>query len=176
MNYIDAFAYEFTRHRQLAEQAMASLTDEEFFHRPGEQVNPIALIVKHLAGNLASRWSRFLTSDGDKPTRNRDREFVVAEGDSRAKLMADWHQAWAIVSNTLEGLREADLARCVTIRGEPHTVFEALLRGVNHLAYHTGQILYVARLVRPDTRWLTIPPGKSAERSTGGYLSEHRKA
>jgi uncharacterized damage-inducible protein DinB len=132
-------------------------------------VNPIALIVKHLAGNLKSRWSDFLTSDGEKPTRLRDREYVLEEQDTRARLMEDWHKAWAVLAATLRELSNDHLNRQVTIRGEPHTVLQALLRGVDHVAYHAGQILYLARLLSPESPWLTIAPGKSADHP-GAYL------
>lgn len=169
-NAISAFAHEFTRHRLLTEQAMRALSDEDFFRRPGPSVNSIALIVKHLAGNLASRWSDFLASDGDKPGRNRDDEFVLTEQDTRANLMGSWDGAWSIVDQTLGKLSDADLERVVTIRGEPHTVLQALIRGADHAAYHAGQILYVARLFQADAPYLTIAPGASRQSSVGRYL------
>ena len=160
---------EFRRHERLAEAAMSELDDTTFFQRPAPHVNPIALIVKHLAGNLRSRWVDFLTSDGEKPDRDRDREFELTDADTRDHLMADWKQGWAALWNTLDRLTDADLDRRVTIRGEPHTARQALLRGATHVAYHTGQILYIARLLCPQSRWLTIAPGRSST-STGKYL------
>jgi uncharacterized damage-inducible protein DinB len=172
MNVVAGCAHEFDRHRRLIERALAPLTDEAFFRRPSEAVNPIALIVKHLAGNLASRWSDLLSSDGDKPARDRDQEFVLTAEDTRANLMAAWDAAWQIVENTLASLSDADLTRNVTIRGERHTVLQALLRGVSHTAYHAGQVLYVARLVQPAAPWLTIAPGKSRQHGAGRYLEK----
>jgi len=172
MNVVAASAHEFDRHRRLIERAVAPLADEAFFRRPSEAVNPIALIVKHLAGNLASRWSDLLTSDGDKPARDRDSEFVLRAADTRANLMDAWDAAWQIVETTLASLSEADLARSVTIRGEPHTVLQALLRGVSHTAYHAGQVLYVARLEEPGAPWLTIAPGQSRQHGAGRYLEK----
>jgi uncharacterized damage-inducible protein DinB len=160
--------HEYQRHKAMADRAMAELGDEEFFRRPGELVNPIALIVKHLAGNFASRWTDFLTTDGDKPTRDRDREFVLTDEDTRANLMAAWERGWRIFFDTLDGLTDADLSATVTIRGEPHSALQALLRGATHLAYHTGQILYLARLLRPESTWQTIPPGQSRD-ARGAY-------
>jgi Protein of unknown function (DUF1572) len=160
---------EFRRHKKLADSAMVELADDEFFQRPGAQVNPIALIVKHLAGNLASRWTDFLGSDGEKPTRDRDSEFVLGENDTRASLLEAWERGWKALFDTLAQLGEHDLGRTVTIRGEPHTASQAALRGLTHAAYHIGQILYVARLLRPDRRWLTIRPGESRG-DHGGYL------
>ena len=163
-------AREFRRHKGLADRALAQLDDRDFFRRPAEHVNPPALIVKHLAGNLASRWTDFLTSDGDKPTRDRDAEFTLTEQDTRASLLAAWERGWQALFDTLAGLSDADFGKTVTIRGEPHTVYRALVRGLTHAAYHTGQILYLARLLRPDGPWLTIPPGQSRAHSRGSYL------
>jgi uncharacterized damage-inducible protein DinB len=161
--------HEFRRHKDLADRAMAQLDDEQFFRRPGEAVNPVALIVKHLAGNFASRWSDFLTTDGDKPSRDRDSEFHLAEQDTRANLLAAWERGWRTLFDTLAGLQASDLEKTVTIRGEAHTVVQALLRGVTHTAYHIGQILYVVRLLRPDGGWLTIAPGQSRSHQRGAY-------
>src|SRR5262245_44561556 len=101
--------FEFRRHKDLADRAMAQLDDRAFFERPGAHVNPVALIVKHLAGNLDSRWTEFLTTDGEKPSRDRDREFLVAEHDTRANLMAAWERGWAILFDTIQGLKPSDL-------------------------------------------------------------------
>jgi len=152
---------EFRRHKSLADRAMASLDDDEFFRRPADLVNSVAIIVKHLSGNLRSRWTDFSTSDGEKDSRDRDREFLLAEEDTRAKLLAAWDQGWDVLFGTVERLTAADLARSVTIRGESHTVVQALLRGLTHAAYHVGQILYLVRQLRPDSTWLTIAPGQS---------------
>jgi uncharacterized damage-inducible protein DinB len=161
--------HEFRRHKDLAGRALRDLSDAQFFQQLAPQVNSIAIIVKHLAGNLRSRWTDFLTSDGEKPDRRRDREFVVTPDDTRASLMAAWESGWETVLATVADLRESDLGRTVTIRGEPHTVFQTLLRGLSHAAYHVGQILYLARLLRPDGPWLTIAPGQS-DVARGGYL------
>ncbi len=146
------------------------LDDEQFFRQVAPQVNSVAIIVKHLAGNLTSRWTDLLTTDGEKPERNRDGEFAIAPADTRAGLLAAWERGWKAVLGTVAGLREADLGRTVTIRGEPHTVFQALVRGLSHAAYHVGQILYLARLWRADSPWLTIAPGQSGS-ARGSYLN-----
>ena len=153
--------HEFRRHKELADRAMAALSEEQFFARPGPEVNPIALIVKHLAGNLRSRWTDLLTSDGDKPDRDRDAEFVLMQSDTRTSLLAAWDRGWQAVFDTLVKLQPADLDRTITIRGEAHTVRQALVRGLAHAAYHVGQILYLSRLRAPGSPWLTIPPGQS---------------
>jgi uncharacterized damage-inducible protein DinB len=161
---------EFRRHQQLAEAALANVDDAAFFHRPGEAVNPLALIVKHMGGNLRSRWTDFLTTDGDKPDRNRDGEFQILEGDSRERLMAGWREGWDALWSTLDKLSDADGEKTVTIRGERHSVRQALLRSLTHTVYHVGQILYLARMLRPEGKWLTIAPGQSRTWS-GQYLA-----
>jgi uncharacterized damage-inducible protein DinB len=153
--------HEFRRHKSLADRALAALDDQDFFRRPAEHVNSVALIVKHLAGNLVSRWTDFLTSDGEKPNRDRDREFILMDQDTRTTLLTAWERGWQALLDTVAGLSAADLERTVTIRGEGHTVRQALLRGATHIAYHTGQILYLVRLLRPDSAWLTVAPGQS---------------
>jgi hypothetical protein len=161
--------FEFHRHKDLADRATGGLDDDAFFRRPAAQVNPIALIVKHLAGNLASRWADFLTSDGEKPTRDRDAEFILTPDDSRTTVLAAWERGWSILFATLATLTEPDLAKTVTIRGESLSAQQALLRGLNHAAYHVGQVLYIARIMKPDAEYLTVPPGQS-RRVEGGYL------
>ena len=162
-DFLQDLHHEFRRHKGLADRALAELDDAQFFHRPGPLVNPVALIVKHLAGNMASRWTDFLATDGEKPTRDRDGEFLLTEADTRAHLMADWERGWSTLFDTLTGLTDADLGRTVTIRGEAHSVRQALMRGMTHVAYHTGQILYLVRWSRPESEWLTVPPGESRD-------------
>lgn len=157
--FIDEIQGEFQKHKELADRAMTQLSDEEFFARPAPHVNSVAIIVKHLAGNLLSRWTDFLTTDGEKPGRNRDGEFVV-DSDTRAELMAAWERGWAALFQALANLDEADLPRVITIRGVDHTVTLAMLRGLAHAAYHTGQITYLVRLQQPESEWLTMPPAK----------------
>lgn len=161
--------YEFRRHKNLADRALEQLSDEVFFRCPAPHVNPAAIIVKHLAGNLTSRWTDLLVTDGDKPMRDRESEFQLTADDTRAQLMESWERGWSAVLTTVASLEEPDCARTVTIRGEAHTVHQALIRGLVHVAYHTGQILYLLRLLRPDSRWLTIAPGES-NFARGAYL------
>jgi Protein of unknown function (DUF1572) len=166
---LDDIKTEFGRYQKMAETTLPELDDAAFFERPGEAVNPIALIVKHVGGNLRSRWTDFLTTDGEKPDRNRDGEFLIHDGDTRDRLMEIWHAGWNALWSTLNGLSDADFDRITTIRGEKLTVRQAALRSATHTAYHVGQILYVARLLRPDREWLTIAPGKS-QSWKGQYL------
>ena len=162
--------HEFQRHKGLADRALAQLDDADFFNRPGALVNPVALVVKHLAGNLASRWTDFLTTDGEKATRDRDGEFVLTEQDTRASLMDAWERGWQALFATLDGLSDSDLSKTVTIRGEAQSARQAMIRGATHVAYHTGQILYVCRLLKPEAPYLTIAPGQSR-----GFPGEYRK-
>jgi hemoglobin len=171
--YLDDLVFSFAKQKQQAEQAFRQLSDGEFFRQPGERSNSVAVIVKHLGGNLKSRWTDFLISDGDKPWRDRDAEFVIGPDDTRERLLAAWEEGWAALFGALAGLREEDLLKRVTIRGEAHTVLQAADRAVTHAAYHAGQILYVARLVKEgDWEWITVPPGQSAavKARGGNYL------
>jgi uncharacterized damage-inducible protein DinB len=162
---------EFERQKRLADRAMEGLDDAAFFRSPGEAVNPVATIVKHMAGNLASRWTDFLSTDGEKPWRDRDSEFVVeAEKDTRESIVGAWERGWSGLFATLDALTAGDLGRTITIRGEGMTVQQAILRAVTHAAYHTGQVLYVARLLAPGSAWQTIAPGQSRG-ATGTYRS-----
>jgi Protein of unknown function (DUF1572) len=171
--YIDDIAFSFRKQKQMAEQALGQLDDAALFRRPAEGSNSVAIIVKHLAGNLKSRWTDFLTSDGDKPWRDRDGEFVIGPQDTRERLLAAWEDGWAALFQALGGLAETDATSKVMIRGEAHTVLQAVHRALTHTAYHSGQILYVARLVQPDGwQWITVPPGQSRQvKAKGGnYL------
>jgi uncharacterized damage-inducible protein DinB len=122
-----------------------------------------------VAGNLRSRWTEFLTSDGEKIERDRDQEFLLTDADSRDQLMTGWRLGWSALWDTLDSLTDQDLDRVVRIRGELHTVRQAVLRGLTHTVYHIGQILYLVRLLRPESRWLTIAPGHSRSH-VGSYL------
>ena len=165
MSLLADLRHEYARHKRLVDEALSAIPEEAFFTRPAPQVNPIALIVKHIAGNLLSRWTDFLTTDGDKPTRDRDGEFLLTEDDTPEALLAAWNNGWQACFSTIDSLQETDLNRIVMIRGESHTVQQALLRGATHVSYHVGQILYLARLLNPESRWLTIAPGASRTHS-----------
>jgi hypothetical protein len=167
--YIEDVTSGYRRQKEMAEKAIDQLADAEFFRRPGEHSNSVAVIVKHLAGNLLSRWTDFLASDGDKPWRDRDDEFVLGPEDTRERLLDGWRRGWDALFGTLAGLGEGDLLRVVTIRGEGHTVMQALSRGLVHAAYHAGQVLYVARLVKEgEWAYITIPPGQSRQYKASG--------
>ncbi len=137
--------------KETADKALARVDDAMFFTRlradGDEHMNSIAILVKHIAGNLRPRWTDFLTTDGEKPDRHREREFMQSEGESRAEIMQRWERGWQIALDTLESLREEDFSRTVTIRGEPHTVIRAIHRNLTHLAHHIGQIDLLATLL-----------------------------
>jgi len=151
------------QYKKLAEGAMAQVSDEHLYAALDPESNSIAIIVKHLAGNMRSRWTDFLTSDGEKPDRHRDTEFEEPPP-TREALLAVWEAGWSRVFTALEPLTDADLARRVMIRGEAHSVMQAINRQVAHYASHVGQIILLAKHFEQD-RWrsLSIPRGKSAE-------------
>jgi hypothetical protein len=153
----------FRYYKRLAERAMEQASDSDLFAELDEHTNSIAIIVKHMSGNMRSRWTDFLTTDGEKPDRNRDSEFE-APAESRAELLELWEQGWACLFTAIEPLTEVDLARTVFIRGEAHSVMQAINRQVAHYQYHVGQIVLLARHFAGD-HWqsLTIPRKQSAE-------------
>ncbi len=162
--YLEDAVRQFHGQKKLAEKALAQVSDDEFFHRLDPGSNSIALIVKHLAGNMRSRWSDFLTSDGEKPDRHRDSEFEVAESDTRSELMGRWEQGWGCVFGAVEALKPEDLGKTVAIRGEPHSVLKAVNRQLTHYAHHIGQIVFLAKhLAGPRWKTLSIPRGQSEE-------------
>lgn len=152
----------FRNYRTLAERAIAQVTDEQLLVALDADDNSIAVIMQHVAGNLRSRFRDFLTTDGEKPDRNRDGEFE-ARVQTRAALLADWNDGWDIVLHELDALTPDDLRRTVTIRAEAFSVFEALNRSVTHTAYHVGQVVFLAKhLAGASWTSLSIPKGKSA--------------
>lgn len=152
----------FQSQRRLAERALAQVSDLDFLRRLEGEPEPLAIVVKHVGGNLRSRWRAFLTSDGEKPDRHRDREFELGPEDTRASIEALWTAGWSELTRTLEALSPADWERTVTIRGEPHSVTEAALRSLAHTSYHVGQIVRLARRCAGDAwQTLSIPKGDS---------------
>ena len=162
--YIHDVRGRFGETRRLAEKALAQLSPDAFkAGLPGSEGNSAAVLVKHIAGHLTSRWTNFLTEDGDKPDRDREGEFAIW-GESREDLMERWDEAWRCLLESLEGLTHADLAATVAIRGEPHSVPAAINRSLAHASYHVGQIVQLARWHR-GAEWesLSIPPGGTDE-------------
>lgn len=151
----------FAYYRKLAEKAMEQISDEEFFRTLDAEANSVAVLVKHMAGNMRSRWTDFLTSDGEKPDRNRDSEFI-AESASRAEYMKSWNDGWQRVFSALEPLNDSDLPHKITIRGEPHSVMQAINRQIAHYGYHVGQIVFLCKHFRSaEWKTLSVPRGKS---------------
>lgn len=148
--------------RETAERAIAQVSDADFTAAPDPETNSIAITVKHVAGNLRSRFTGFGESDGEKPDRDRDGEFILAPGDSRERLMARWTEGWGLLLGALDALGADDLSRTVAIRGVPHTIVGALNRNLSHLAYHVGQVVQLAKhYAGPSWQTLTIPRGAS---------------
>lgn len=167
---------EFRRYRALAERAVAQLDDAALHRRPPGGGNSIAVVVQHVAGNLASRFTQFLAEDGEKPWRDRDAEFDEARAAAagRAGLMAAWDAGWATLLEEVGALGEADLARGVTIRGEAWSVAGALHRALAHVAYHVGQIVLLARAAKGDGwEWLSVPPGGTAAYNANPTRERH---
>lgn len=166
-HYLEEARRQMRGHKRMGENAMAQLRDEDFFVTLDPESNSVAILVKHLAGNMRSRFTDFLTTDGEKPDRFRDREFEVTPSTTRADVMKWWEDGWAIVLNTIESLKPEDVMRTVTVRGEPHTVLQAINRQIAHYAQHTGQIVFLAKHLR-SSEWktLSIPRGKSEEYKT----------
>ena len=162
--YIRDLAFTLRYHKSVADRALAQVADEDLHTLVDGEANSIAIIIKHVAGNLRSRYTDFLTSDGEKPDRNRDGEFEMPERASRTELLAAWDHAFGLVLDTIAALQPDDLARTVQVRKEPFTVVEALNRSVTHTAYHIGQIVLLAKhFCGAGWKTLTIPKGKSAE-------------
>lgn len=163
-HYLDDAITTFRAYKKLAEKALDQLRDEEYFIAIDDEANSIAVIMKHLAGNMLSRWTDFLTTDGEKPDRNRDMEFVIEPQTSKEDVMAYWEKGWRRTFETVEALQPKDLLRTVLIRGVPHTVVQALNRQLAHYPHHIGQIVFLAKHFRSsDWKSLSIPKNKSAE-------------
>lgn len=165
----------FTRQRSFAEHAFTQLDDEGFFRVLAPGLNSVAVIANHLAGNLRSRFTDFLTTDGEKPDRDRDAEFIPPQPSAaaRAEIMARWDAGWSTLFTTLNALTPADLHRTVLIRAVPHPVHAAILRQIDHYSFHIGQINILARMIvgTEHWKWFTLPPGGTKafnERLMGG--------
>src|SRR5688572_6546418 len=162
-HYLADVLKSFRKTKTLAERAAAQLDDAEFFRAIDEESNSVALIMKHMSGNMRSRWTDFLTTDGEKPDRDRESEFVNAEGEDRSSVMERWEAGWRCVFDAIGPLTPGDLLRTVTIRHEPHTVMAAINRQVEHYAHHGGQIVFLAKHLRSrGWKTLSIPRGGAA--------------
>jgi len=163
----------FRNYKKLAERAIEQISDEDFATTIDAESNSVALIVKHVAGNLRSRWTDFLTSDGEKDFRNRDAEFEMT-GDTRESLMKFWEEGWKTLFENIEPLTVEDFSKTVTIRGEPHTIVEAINRQLTHYAYHIGQIVFLAKhLKSSEWKTLSVPRNKSGQFNQ--FLADQQK-
>jgi hypothetical protein len=159
---LDDTALTFRRQKELAERALAQVDDAEFFRAIDAESNSIAVIVKHVGGNLRSRWTDFLTSDGEKPDRDRDGEFVVVPGTTRASIMVEWETGWRVLFDAFTSLAPDDLMATVHIRAEPLTTLAAMHRSLAHVAQHVGQIVLLAKHLKSENwKTLSIPRGRS---------------
>lgn len=172
-NVLDESIQTFRNYKKLAEKAMTQVSDEEFFKVIDDEANSIAIIAKHIGGNLRSRWTEFLTTDGEKSDRDRDAEFTESENDTRESLMESWENGWAALFGSMEALQTEDLGQTVQIRGESFTVFRAISRSLTHTVYHVGEIVFLAKYLRSG-EWqnLSIPKNKSAE--FNAYLADKK--
>lgn len=163
-HYLPDAVGQFRGLKKLAEGAVAQVADEDLVITLDEESNSVAVIMKHLAGNMRSRWTDFLTSDGEKPDRHRDAEFVIEAGDTKDRILEQWEAGWRCLFEALAPLTGEDLSRTVLIRGEPHSVVQAINRQLTHYAYHVGQIVFLAKHLAAS-RWqsLSVPRGKSEE-------------
>ena len=165
---LDDVALTFTRQRELAERALAQVSDDDFFRTIDAESNSIAVLVKHIGGNLLSRWTDFLTADGEKPTRDRDGEFIVERDTDRAAIMELWNSGWTALADTLSRLTPADLSTTVVIRRESMSAVAAMHRALAHIAQHVGQVVLLAKHYRSaEWKTLSIPRGRSADWQVG---------
>lgn len=172
-HYLEEARRQLRGHKRLAEGAIAQLRDQDFFVTLDPESNSVAILVKHLAGNMRSRFTDFLSSDGEKPDRFRDREFELSATTTRADVMKWWEEGWSCVFAAIETLKPEDVMRTVTVRGEPHTVLQAINRQIAHYAQHTGQIVFLAKHLRSkEWKTLSIPRGKSEEFKTAPPRSD----
>ncbi|HMQ67950.1 MAG TPA: DUF1572 family protein [Ignavibacteria bacterium] len=163
-HYIENSISEFRKIKELGDKTFSQIRDEDFFWSPDEDSNSIAIIVRHLSGNMISRWTDFLTTDGEKPTRMRDEEFERIFYTDKDDIISRWESGWRCVFGALSTLKEEDLLKEITIRSEPHTVLQAINRQLTHYSYHTGQIVFIGKhLENANWKSLSIPRGGSEE-------------
>lgn len=163
-HYLEEARRQFRGYKRLGEGAISQLKDEDLFVTLDPGSNSVAIVVKHLAGNMRSRFTDFLTSDLEKPDRHRDQEFELSSQTNRTEVMRWWESGWSCVFSAIEALRPEDVQRSVPIRGEPHTVLQAINRQLAHYAYHVGQIVFLAKHLHSENwKSLSIPRGQSEE-------------
>lgn len=175
VEYLGAAISSFRTYKDLADRAMGQATDEQFFAALDAGSNSIAVIVKHIAGNMRSRWTDFLTSDGEKGDRDRDAEFEVGDSATRAALMEAWEAGWACAFDALNSLTPEDLAKTIYIRSEPHSVVKAINRQMTHAAYHVGQIVFLAKHFASGA-WKTLTIPRHASQAFNAEMSSRKHA
>jgi len=174
-HYLAVALHNFRDYKKIAERAFAQTSDEDFFRTIDPESNSIAVIVKHMANNMLSRWTDFLTTDGEKPERNRDMEFEMLPNTTKANMLAFWEKGWQSVFTAIEPLTADDLMKIVKIRGQDHTVLQAINRQISHYSNHVGQIVYLAKHFKSgEWQTLSVPRNRSAE--FNAYLAEKLKS
>jgi len=161
--FLESSIKKFRFQKNLGDKTFAQLEDKDLFFKPSAESNSIAIIVQHMTGNMLSRWTNFLTEDGEKPWRERDKEFEDVF-ETREEVMSAWDKGWDCVFNTLESLTADDLVKTILIRRESMSVIDAVIRQIDHYGYHTGQIVLIGKIIK-DNHWqtLSIPKGRSSE-------------
>ena len=153
-HYLDSARFEFKKLKALGDGAFVQIETDDFHYTPDGESNSIAIIIQHVSGNMISRWTDFLTTDGEKPTRNRDKEFEETR-QKKESLIRLWEIGWKVFNDTLDSLSGDDMMKEMTIRGEKHTVIQAINRQLTHYGYHIGQIVYLAKHIR-SSEWKTL--------------------
>jgi hypothetical protein len=162
--YLEDARLQLRKIKEMAERALEQAGEARLFKQPDPESNSLAVLMKHVSGNLRSRWTNFLETDGEKPDRHRDAEFEIGPDDTPARLRRRWDEGWKILFDTLDALKPGDLERTVTIRREPHSVLQAINRQLSHYSLHAGQMIYLAKhLAGPEWKSMSIPKGKSKE-------------
>ena len=161
--FLESSIKKFRFQKNLGDKTFAQLEDKDLFFKPSAESNSIAIIVQHMTGNMLSRWTNFLTEDGEKPWRERDKEFEDVF-ESREQLMSAWNKGWDCLFNAMESVKADDLVKTISIRRESMSVIDAVIRQIDHYGYHMGQVVLIGKIIRDD-RWqtLSIPKGKSSE-------------
>lgn len=172
--YLADIIAQFDGYRRRAEKALAQVSDDAFFLELDPGANSLAILVKHVGGNLRSRWRDVLTSDGEKPDRHRDGEFAITAEDTRVSLMARWHEGFAILESSLTSLKADDLSRTITIRSEPHTLYKALHRSLTHTAEHVGQIIMLAKHLA-GAQWQTLSIARGQSEAFNRAMKDQQK-
>ncbi|WP_256005669.1 DUF1572 domain-containing protein [Pedobacter deserti] len=172
--YLESVLKQFLYYKMLGDRTFDQLTEEQLFMQHNPDSNSIATIVKHMAGNMLSRWTDFLTTDGEKPWRHRDAEFENDLG-SKQEMLKLWEQGWIVLLDSLESLSDEDLSKIVYIRNERHTVMEAINRQLAHYPYHVGQIVFIGKMLASNWQSLSIPKGNSAAFNAGKFAQERHR-